>query len=353
MVRVWASVCRATLAGGILAWTSAASAQAPPTAPTRPKGPPSAGSESAPARPPARPPTPPAQGGERLSDEAELDRVASLYSGGRYDECKQRLASLLDPNNPERLQQPSIVETARMYHATCLLMLGETEAAAEPVREALRANPTMGIPDRLTFPPPLVSLFLRVRDEFHEVIKKQEQERLARLQKEAELIKQREEKEAKRLQRLERLAGQRTIVEENRRWIATIPFGVGQFQNGSDALGYGFLITEAALAGTTLASWFIMSYQYELLRDASNSRKDIVRNARIAYNVQLATSYGFLAVALGGVVEAHVNFVDSKQRIETRPLPEELRSKKRPSAQLTPWLMPTRGGASLGLSGSF
>jgi hypothetical protein len=97
-----------------------------------------------------------------------------------------------------------------------------------------------------------------------------------------------------------------------------------------------------------------MSYQYELLGDPTNSREDISRNARIAYNVQLATSYGFLAVALGGIVEAHVNFVDSKQRIETRPLPNELRSKKVPSAQLVPWVTPLPGGGgSLGVRGSF
>jgi hypothetical protein len=334
-------------------WTGTVSAQTP--APTPPPAPETAATPGGAAGTGTSPKTlerSDAAAGERLSDAAELDRVASLYTGGRYVECKERLAWLLDPKNPKRLRS-SAVEPARMYHATCLLMLGETQAAAEPIRKALGDNPTMASPDRLTFPPPLISLFLRVRDEFKAQIEEQERVRLKSLQMEAEKLREREDREAKRRKKLEQLASQRTVVEENRRWIATVPFGVGQFQNGSDALGWGFLVTEAALAGTTVASWFLMSYQYELLGDPSNSRKDIVRNARIAYNVQLVTSYAFLAVALGGVTEAHINFVDQKQRIENRPLSDELKSGVAESVKVSPWLSALPGGGSVGVFGTF
>jgi hypothetical protein len=150
------------------------------------------------------------------------------------------------------------------------------------------------------------------------------------------------------------LASERSIVEKNSRWIATIPFGVGQFQNGSNTLGYTFLISETLLAGTTLASILVIGYQYQLLEDPTNSGEDISRNARLAYRVQFATSWALLAVAAGGVVEAQLNFVGQTERTEPRPLPPELR-KRGGNAGVTvrPWVRALAGGAGVGVTGSF
>ncbi|HEX6765134.1 MAG TPA: hypothetical protein VF103_06640, partial [Polyangiaceae bacterium] len=81
---------------------------------------------------PADKPTPadrskPATGAEpsdSLSDEAELARVVSLVEAAKYDQCVTELDRLLDPQGKRPLKDAAIVETARVYQATCYIGLG-------------------------------------------------------------------------------------------------------------------------------------------------------------------------------------------------------------------------------------
>src|SRR5262245_47225960 len=75
-------------------------------------------------QPPA-PAPPPASGSERLSDELELQRVVGLYDVGKYAECARELDKLLDPRGQRPIQKRQVKETARMYHAACLIGSGE------------------------------------------------------------------------------------------------------------------------------------------------------------------------------------------------------------------------------------
>src|SRR5688572_12556747 len=80
-------------------------------------GAPSAPAASAPTAPSG--PTPaPSPARTRLSDAGELERIVSLYSGGRYEDCTREVVHLLNPDNKDRLSNPEVVEEARLYHAT-------------------------------------------------------------------------------------------------------------------------------------------------------------------------------------------------------------------------------------------
>jgi hypothetical protein len=92
--------------------------------------------QTAPPAPSAKPPSAPApsgQGGERLSDEAELQRVVGLYDVGQYAECARELDKLLDASGPRPLQRRQVKETARIYHAACLIGSGQFERADAPL----------------------------------------------------------------------------------------------------------------------------------------------------------------------------------------------------------------------------
>lgn len=302
---------------------------------------PASGAPTTPARP-------------RLSDASELERIVSLYSGGKYEECTREVAHLLDPDNPERLSNPQVVEDARLYHATCLVMSGRDKEAIAPLRAALTHNPTMGTPDSLTFPPPLISLFLQVRKEFADAIKAEEKKRLEVLAAAAQKLKANEEAERQRVKKLEAMASTEYVVQRNSRFVASLPFGVGQYQNGASTLGTVFLVSEATLLGTSLGAVAVIGYQYTLV-DPRAYGSDITRNVNIARTVSIISFYGFAAVAAGGIVEAHINFVPETRHERKRKLPKELLSpaKTRQGSRVAPWVFPQAGGLSVGVVGVF
>jgi hypothetical protein len=139
------------------------------------------------------------------------------------------------------------------------------------------------------------------------------------------------------------LAQQETVVTPNSRWLALVPFGAGQFQNGKDTLGYVFLTSEVLLAASTLTSLGIETHlvlQANQLAKPELSINDTLHNWNMALRY---SSYAWLGVSIIGVVEAQISFVPEQRRIRRRPLPLDLR----PTAQATP------GGAVFGLSGQF
>ena len=303
-------------------------------------------STSAERRPPSEPPR------QRLSDASELERIVSLYSGGKYEECTREVAKLLDPQSKDRLVSPSVIEEARLYHATCLVMSGRDKEAILPLRAALTQNPTMGTPDSLTFPPPLISLFLQVRKEFADAIKAEEEKRLREVARIAEAAKAKEEAERRRIARLEKLAGTELVVRQNSRFVASLPFGVGQYQNGSSTLGTVFLISEALLLGTSMAAVGIANYQYTLLQPGAYGN-DIERNVRTARTVAIIGFYGFAAVAAGGIAEAHINFVPQVRSERRRELPDDLKGSSGTLRRWLPWVSAGRASVSAGVVGSF
>src|SRR6187399_615507 len=145
---------------------------------------------------------------ERLSDQAELARVVSFVEAARYEECAARLSRLLDPAGPRPLKQPEIIETARLYHATCLIGLGKTEAADQPLRDAVRKNPQMRAPDSLIFPARVVDRFIKVRDELYDELRRAQEKTIETARRDAAARQKQENERWARMLTLERLAQQ-------------------------------------------------------------------------------------------------------------------------------------------------
>jgi hypothetical protein len=288
----------------------------------------------------------------RLNDTAELARVVSLYEGGKYGECADSLHTLLAANSPRPFRDPEVVESARIYHAACLIGIGQNEQADEPLRAAIRQNPQMKPPDSLVFPPPVVDRFLRVRETMFDVIRKAEDERIKKAQ---ELSMQREErarKERLRVAGLERLAQQETVIIPKTRWLALLPFGVGQFQNDEKALGYVFLTSELLLAASTLTT---LGVETHLILARSRVDTAAQSNSSRLQNWQTAleySSYAWLGVSLIGIVEAQLMYVPEQRLVRKRALPAELRPESS-KLELYPSAAPVPGGAVFGVIGRF
>lgn len=285
-----------------------------------------------------------------LSEEARLARASMLFDSGRYDECVQRFHSLLDPTKEGHLKNESAIERSRVYLAACLTGLGRVDEADAVLEKAILANPLMSPPDSLAFPEVVIDRFLKTRQRLVGEIRRAEQARLDEARRQAEQARSREDSERRRIEELEYLASQEIETYRNERWIACVPFGVGQFQNGDPALGWLFLGSELLLGGGVVGS--LVADRVFAAQDDPTASNDANRRASdargTAYDLLLLSSYGFLGVATLGVIEAQVSFVPEVRSVRSRTLPKRLRAPEPPAASLRPLLGPDLAGLAVG-----
>jgi hypothetical protein len=275
----------------------------------------------------------------QLSDEAELSRVAGLYEAGKYPECSSEIERLLDPTGHSPLKKPSIIENARVYWAACLLGAGDAVGADAPLRAAIHENPQMKPPDSLVFPQPVIERFLKVRDSLVNEIRAAEQARIRQAQAEAQRRQQELSRDKSRLRALEQLAQEETITTKNHRAWAMLPFGVGQFQNREARLGYTLLVSEALLGSLSFAAIVVqnrLATQAYEARRAGQTVDESTQQENIATwrTVKIGAFWTFAALAVGGVVQAQLEFVPEFRETRRRPLPPALApSSPRPAAK--------------------
>lgn len=300
----------------------------------------------------------PAGGAEEMQMTPDLayQRATAYYEAGRYSDCTQALSDLLTEGSPNRPRTPELVESARIYYAACLMAVGKMKDADEQFRTAIRENPQIGVPSSVVFPQPVVDRFLVIRAAMHEEIQKAEEDRARKEQERIDRERRKSEEEHQRMLELERLSAQETVVSKNERWIASVPFGVGQFQNHDYVLGAVFLTLEVGLVATAITATEIELSLNKQSRGgnafANQQEADAVtQNARTANIVALSATGAFLLTAIAGVVEAHLAFVPEYPE-GTRPRrPGVARNAQR--ASIDPVIAPSLGGATLGLRGAF
>lgn len=132
---------------------------------------------------------------------------------------------------------------------------------------------------------------------------------------------------------------QERIIQERSLVVAFVPFGVGQFQNGDTAKGVVFLTVETLALATNIASYFVI----EALREDSGFIAPQNIDRAEAFEIVLYTSLGvFGAVAIGGIIDALVNF---EPRVETL---RELESPTDGDGATSLRLLPSVGGDAVG-----
>ncbi|MEO7092722.1 MAG: hypothetical protein ABI175_05695, partial [Polyangiales bacterium] len=145
-----------------------------------------------------------------------------------------------------------------------------------------------------------------------------------------------------RYESLKTYAGDERLVTKRSRVIASLPFGIGQFQNGDTGLGIIFLTTEvAAVAAATIA----FGIHESIPRQPADVEK--ARSAETSSKVVNLISVGaFFLIAAGGIAQAHLAFVPESYDTRKRTLPPQF-------LRLEPIVAPTAGGATFGISGAF
>jgi hypothetical protein len=148
------------------------------------------------------------------------------------------------------------------------------------------------------------------------------------------------EAERKRRAEAERIFIDRT-VEHHSRIIATVPFGVGQLQNGQPTKAALFLSSELVFGAASLAGYLALEQKYPV--DSTTNRRYFPigqeGTARALLGLQLGAGIAFWATLAWGLIDAHVLY--RREVVKTREV-----------AQPPPKAITVRPGG-LGLQGAF
>ena len=282
----------------------------------------------------------------RADDQSDVAKARAAYEAKNYDDAEKRLRAMLDPETGT-LKDPSLRTQARMYWGATMLALKRKDEATAMFEKLLLDDPSYE-PDPLSFPSDVIDVFIDTRKRIIDKINaaKAEQARLAAERRAREEEEKRRAQE--RLRLLEKLATEEKITVRHSRWVALIPFGAGQFQNGQPVLGAIFLTTEAAMliVGAAAIPFYVSnrSQAYELWtqgRDPGTAPvKTYLDRANAAKFVSTGFDIAFLATAALGVVHAQLTFVPESVEVKKRPLP-------------TVGFTPQPGGGVFGVQGRF
>ena len=254
---------------------------------------------------------------DELSD---FESARRHYDKQNYAKAARGLESLVGGVVPRATNSVVRLE-ARKYLGATYLFLGKDEAAREQFRSLLEEDLDYDI-DPVAFPEAVVQTFQEVKREVSAERARKDALEAARRQRERsdeveDLIRQQQ-----RIQTLEELAAVETVEKVNSRWIAALPFGIGQFQNEDRGLGIMFAVTESAFLAASIATFI----GHNSLRDENPAPSEIERATRVEKALRIGNwvSVGaLLSFYVAGVVEAEVRFKPVIRTTRKRELPDD------------------------------
>ena len=262
-------------------------------------------------------------GAARADGRADLEKAYSAYIAHRYDDAESRLRALLDPATGT-LKDPDTIADARMYLGAVLAAEGKKDEAGKVFEALLVAKPDYE-PDPLRVSTEAVDAFFDARGRLRARLAGMKAEQAKVEQEARDRAEADRQREAARVAMLEKLAGQEVVRQQASRWIALVPFGVGQFQNGQDALGGLLLATEAALVVGSGIGAGVSLYDSAKAQDALNRNDPTGPQYRsFAYTAAIVgdlLTAGFALFAIAGAVQAQIAFVPERVEVRKRAVP--------------------------------
>jgi len=281
-------------------------------------------------------------GAARADEQGELDKGKNAYLARQYDEADARFRAMLDPRTGT-IHDPVLVTQAYMLWGAVMVAKGKPQEASSLFEQLLLKDPRFE-PDPLSFPTEVLDAFSDTKNRIRQRLNQAAQDAARREADRRAREEQEKRRQAARLTLLERLASEETVTEEHSRWIAWVPFGAGQFQNGETALGWLFLGSEAAfvLGGTLTLPFYYAErravtdayndptgcvggqdqYLFNCKRDENARSHQNTANALRVANLSLYGAFAFTAIV--GVIEANLRYEPRVVLTKKRALPPAL-----------------------------
>ena len=291
----------------------------------------------------------------RADDAQELELAKNRFNAGQYEEAHGQFARLLTPTLPAcdkgpspacRLTDADLIERTRVLDSACLIALKRPALADAQIETVLRQNPAYA-PSPALFPQEVVDRFTEVRGRLREELDKLAEQQAHEALKRRLAEQQASDAQEKWITDVQRLAGQERRIEVNSRWIALIPFGVGQYQNGDTRLGALFTASEVALGASLVTSGVLAQNYANFDRSRCNTQCYVqVENAFATAALVNRVSFGALiGVAVAGIVQAQIAFVPERVTTAPRSIP--------PRPKITPTLSFDPHRVGVGIVGTF
>jgi hypothetical protein len=259
----------------------------------------------------------------RADGAADLEKARAAYLAHKYDVAEAGLRALLEAKSGG-LDDPDSIADARMYLGAVLLAESKRDDANAIFEKLLLEKPDYK-PDPLRVSLEAINAFIDTRTRINDklVAITEERIRLAEAERLKALLARKHAED--RLAMLEKAASEEVEAQKHSRWIALLPFGVGQFQNGQAALGYTFLSGEALLGAGSIVGAALMFYnsgqtQAAVLRGDGTAPAYNARAQEAAWAGDIFGA-GFLLAAVVGIVHAELTFVPEKLTVRKRELP--------------------------------
>lgn len=266
------------------------------------------------------------------NDFEDFENARSAYEGQDYAKAATLFEALAGGDVPQ-LTNRSLVLESKKYLGASYLFLGKIAQAEQEFMRLLRMDPGYLL-DPLGFPEEVQRLFARVKVQLDADRRASEEERKREEQRVSGEQTERVERERLRWTELSKLAEVETVRETRSRWLALVPFGAGQFQNGHASLGAVLAVTEGSLLALSLVTYVL----HDHLR-GQNPKPSEIADARLAeqgfrYTNQISFAL-FAIVAVTGVIDAQVRFQPTHEYERKRPLPSDLSNGPELSFDLT------------------
>ena len=306
-------------------------------------------------------------------DAAEFEYARTRYETGKLegdDGAAARLATLLDPSMPPcepagpargcRLTEKLFIERARALYAATLVALKREREADAQLEAILRENP--GYQPSLELPQEVIDRVTATRERLRPELDKILRDRQAALQARLKAQQKARDDYDKWLKDIQGLAAEEKVIERRPRWLAFIPFGVGQFVNDDIGWGIFFLASEVLSGAASIVTAQIISNKeenaFELLQERQSlppgerpDAPDLTELDEQLSALALANQVSFAAwgvLTVVGIVHAQITFDPEVERSRKRKLPP-----RPPLPTAAPVVVGAPGGGFVGVRGTF
>ncbi|MBK8171090.1 MAG: hypothetical protein IPK60_12200 [Sandaracinaceae bacterium] len=258
----------------------------------------------------------------RADELSDFQHARSAYESQDHRTAVARFEELLGGDVP-RISTRALILESRKYLGASYLFLTRRADAEHQFELLLRDDPQYEL-DPVAFPAEVIQIFTDVRTRLvseatRTEAARREREEAARREAADRLLLERG-----RMDRLLSLAGEERVEVQHQRWIAWLPLGAGQFQNGHTALGTTFLVAESLLLATSITTYI----WHATLPDSSALTVQSRAEARTREENLVTLNYislaAFVGVAAIGIVDAHIRFVPFVSQTRHRDVPPEL-----------------------------
>ncbi len=240
-----------------------------------------------------------------------LSEAKQAYVEQRHEQAVLQFRQLLT----QTTDTPIVLE-CRKYLAASLLFLGKKQPAQAEYLAILEMDPEYTL-DPLAFPNDVLFFFEKIKYEWNEDRQAARDEQAQQEQlREQELVRLRAENIV-----LREMAENPTFEHKNSRLIASIPFGVGQFQNEDPITGWAVVIISSVLAAGSITTAILHNSLNNQIEGADPEKFDRVEQTLRYSNWGFTAA--FVTFALGGILDAHLHFVPSRKITTRRTIPSQ------------------------------